>query len=167
MTANGTDGRTAESGGPDRALARLYLAERLPMVRLATLLLGSPWQAEEVVQDAFVQVSDRWAEIDNHGGYLRTTVVNGCRALLRRGDVENRYLVSSQPTVDVEAFLPSHLIELHQALQGLDERARTVVVLRYLLDLPDEEVADTIGVAPSTVRTISFRALRTLRKELS
>ncbi len=151
------------SGG----LSELYLAERIPMVRLATLLLGSAHQAEEIVQDAFMTVGDRWDMIDRPGGYLRTTVVNGCRAKLRRREVEGRHLEASTMGGLDEAVLPSHLVELHDALRRLNERQRTVIVLRYFVDIPDPEIAQIMQISPVTVRTLTHRSLSILREELS
>ena len=158
--------RSSDRNLNDGAFTQLYLAERLPMVRLAALLLGSSINAEEVVQDAFFQVSENWDGIENHGGYLRTTVVNGCRAKLRRRTVENQYLESSKPLSDIQDHLPDHLVELEQALSKLNERGRAVVVLRHLLGLSDSEIAETLGLTPSGVRTIRSKAFKTLRKEL-
>ena len=62
---------------------------------------------------------------------------------------------------------PAELVEVHDALARLPERARAVVVLRYLVDLPDREIAETLGCRLGTVRSIAHRALRQLRKELS
>lgn len=62
-------------------LAELVERERSAMVRLATLLLGSAHQAEEVVQDGFEIVYERWSEIERPGAYLRIVVVNGCRTV--------------------------------------------------------------------------------------
>ncbi len=152
-------------------LERLYDTERATMLRLAVLLVGSRAEAEEVVQEAFLSVSDRLDDLDQPGAYLRTTVVNRCRSLLRRRQtvevnraaVETYYGRAVQ-SGDVE--LPPQLGELGAALAELNERQRTVIVLRYFLDLPDEQIAETIEAAPSTVRTIAHRALAHMRTTL-
>ena len=59
--------------------AVLFEREQMPMLRLATLLVGSAEVGEEIVQDAFASVVERWGSLDNPGGYLRTCVVNGSR----------------------------------------------------------------------------------------
>ena len=48
-------------------MARLFAVERVPMVHLATLLVGSVAVAEEVVQEAFVSVTKRWDKIGSAG----------------------------------------------------------------------------------------------------
>lgn len=152
-------------GSTSGGLRQLILDERQAMLRLATLLVGSRAVAEDVVQDACVSVDQRWDQLDNPGGYLRTAVVNGCRMVLRRRAVEQRYLAGiDRPSMSTD--LPSHLIEVRDALGRLGERQQMVVVLRYFADLPDEEIARLVGCRRSTVRSVARRALEKLRKEL-
>lgn len=144
-------------------LESLFMVERTPMVRLATLMVGSRAVAEEVVQDAFVAVSERWNGLERPGAYLRTAVVNGCAQTLRRRSVEDRHRSVTLPADDE---IPEQLIELRSALDRLTDRQRIVVVLRYFVDIPDDEIARTLDVRPSTVRSLARRALAVLRKEL-
>jgi len=144
-------------------LSELYLSERVPMTRLATLHVGSVHQAEEIVQEAFIKIGDRWNTIERPGGYLRTTVINGCRSVLRRREVEERHVNES---LGDDIKLPAHLVELHEALGQLSERQRTVIVLRYFVDLPDTEIAEIMEISAVTVRTLTHRSLSKLRKEL-
>ena len=133
------------------------------MVRLATLMVGSRAIAEEVVQDAFASVSERWNGLERPGAYLRTTVVNGCSQTLRRRSVEDRH---RPDTLEITGEIPERLIELRGALDRLTDRQRIVMVLRYFVDMPDEEIAQMLDVRPSTVRSLAHRALAVLRKEL-
>jgi RNA polymerase sigma factor (sigma-70 family) len=144
-------------------LAGLYERERGPMLHLACLLVGSRSIAEEIVHDAFVVVGERWAELEKPGGYLRSTVVNGCRMALRRRATERRYAYCDAATIDA----PTELIELRSALDRLSERGRAAIVLRYFVDLPDAEIAKLLGCRVATVRSIVHRSLHTLHKELS
>ena len=144
-------------------LESLFLVERVPMVRLATLMVGSRAIAEEVVQDAFASVSERWNGLDRPGAYLRTVVVNGCAQTLRRRSVETRHRPVRLENSDE---IPIRLIELRSALDRLNDRQRMVVVLRYFVDMPDDEIARALDVKPSTVRSLAHRALAVLRREL-
>jgi RNA polymerase sigma factor (sigma-70 family) len=144
-------------------LEALFRREHAAMLRLAALLVGSRAQAEEIVQDAFAAVGERWDSLANPGGYLRTAVVNGGRMALRRRDTERRHVLAV-PGVD---DMPTELVELRHALDCLGERARTAVVLRYFADLPDAEIAELLRCREVTVRSIIHRALRSLRKELT
>lgn len=71
-----TDDRVAQ-------LDALYRVEYAVMVRLAYTLLASNAEAEEIVQDSFVEVHGRWPEIQKPGAYLRCTVVSRCRSALQ------------------------------------------------------------------------------------
>lgn len=135
------------------------------MLRMATLLVGSSSVAEEVVQDAFATVAERWHEIERPGGYLRTTVVNGCRQILRRREAESR--ANRRAVVEDVAELPTHLVDLRQALGTLNDRQRIVIVLRYFVDVSDEDIAEILDVRPATVRSVAHRAFVVLRKELT
>jgi RNA polymerase sigma factor (sigma-70 family) len=163
----GTFSRSESGPVPDAdaSLAELFASEREGMVRMATLLVDSAAMAEEIVQESFIAVRERWDEIDRPGAYLRTTVVNGCSAALRRRSVEERFQRGLQePRFEL---LPTRLVELREALGCLSERQRVVVVLRYFVDVSDHDIAHQIEVRPSTVRSLRRRALSVLRKELS
>lgn len=134
------------------------------MVRMAALLVGSSALAEEIVQEAAITVRERWNTVDQPGAYLRTTVVNRCAATLRRREVERRH-ESALAGPDIEHF-PTEVLDLRRALDSLSERQRTVVVLRYFVDIHDDEIAAILGARPSTVRSLARRALSTLREEL-
>lgn len=155
---------TPATAAVDSGFGDLWAREHQAMVRLGTLLVGSSHVAEEIVQEAFAVVDARWAEIDRPGAYLRTVVVNGCRAALRRRELEER--VSGDVASGGPEHLPTRLLELRDALDRLSDRQRAVIVLRYFVDLPDAEIATELGCRPSTVRSLARRALRILREEL-
>src|SRR5688500_13815569 len=77
--------------GAPLAFEELYAEAYRPMVRLALLLTGSPNQAEELVQDAFVRVYGHWKDIQSPKAYLRQSVVNACRSHRRRRTRELRH----------------------------------------------------------------------------
>ena len=163
----GTFSRSESGSAPDvdAGFAELFAVERDGMVRMATLLVDSVALAEEIVQESFIAVRERWDRIDRPGAYLRTTVVNGCSTALRRRTVEEHFRHSiPEPTFEL---LPTRLVELREALGSLTERQRVVVVLRYFVDVSDHEIAQLMEVRPSTVRSLTRRALSVLRKELS
>src|SRR5688500_5438198 len=85
MATVGVRGR-ADPATDDRVaqLHALYRVEYAAMVRLAYTLLASNAEAEEIVQDSFIEVYRRWDEILKPGAYLRCTVVSRCRSALQR-----------------------------------------------------------------------------------
>lgn len=152
----------SSSGWPDELLD-VYRAEYEGFVRLAYLLVGSTSLAEEIVQDAFVAVHPRWAEVrSSPGGYVRTAVLNGAKTTLRRRDVERRHAPDPPPPGATD-----DLVELRDAVLRLDWPKRVAVILRYWADLPDDVTAEVLGCRPATVRSHLARGVARLREELA
>lgn len=152
---------------PDRAsLERLYRAEYPRTVHLARLLTGDHHRAEELAQEAFVRVARRVADLENPAGYLHTTLVNLCRDHGRRTATVRRTPLDP-PMASPEPPLPRDVDEIWQAVQGLSERRREAVVLRYWADLPLNDVASLLGVRPGTARSLVHRGLADLKEVLT
>jgi RNA polymerase sigma factor (sigma-70 family) len=147
-----------------RTCADVYTAELGAVTRLAALLVGSQAVAEELAQDAFVRLYQRFDEVENPAGFLRTAVVRLCFTWLKRHGTENRLLPLigvAEPT-DIPA-----IDETWDALGRLRPERRTVLVLRYYEQLSHDEIAVVLGCRPATVRSRTRRALQDLRKEPS
>lgn len=142
---------------PDSLLA-LYRAERLALVRLAAMVLGSRALAEEAFHDAVLSVRPRWGQVDQPLAYLRTAVLNRAREIARRIPPSE-----SEPRDDE---IPIDLVDLHRALRTLPQRQREAIVLRYVVGLTDPEISAHLNCRQSTVRTLVARAVHALRKEL-
>lgn len=153
---------TGDVGGEVDAVDELFRARWGPSVRLATALTGDPSVAEELVQDAFLEVSRRWEEVDNPAGFLRTVLVNRCRNHRRRLGVGRRHQ-PPPPRLTVE---DPDLDETWQLLAALPERRRAALVLRYYEDLPIADIAALLGCRPGAVASLLHRGLGDLRKVL-
>ena len=141
-------------------LERLYAAEYTGMVRLAYTLVGSNAEAEDLVQDSFVEVARRMDEIRKPGAYLRSAVVSRCRSALRR-----RRVMSMHPP-EPPAGLADSAGELWDVLGKLPEDQRIAVVLRYYGGYTASEIAKIVDMPGATVRSHLRRGLTALRKEL-
>jgi RNA polymerase sigma-70 factor (sigma-E family) len=156
----------------DGALLDLYASQRPALVRLAVLLVDDRAAAEDVVQDAFMALQRRWHAVDPRAaaGYLRTSVVNGARSVLRRRGVARRHLRVAEPEEGPAADLALLLDEEHRqvvaALRTLPRRQREVLVLRYWSELSEGEIAATLGIARGTVKSSAARGLAALEKRL-
>lgn len=144
----------------ESVLEALFLVEYAGMVRLAYTLVGSNAEAEDLVQDSFVEVSRRLDEIDKPGAYLRTTVVSRCRSALRRRRVMNQH----QP--EPPRSLTSGAGDLWDVLGRLPEDQRIAVVLRYYGGYRSSDMAKILDMPGATVRSHLRRGLAALRKEL-
>jgi DNA-directed RNA polymerase specialized sigma24 family protein len=75
------------AGSAAEAVAVLYEANALTLIRMAYVLLDDLPGAEDVVQEAFCGLYRRWDRLRDHDGalyYVRASVLNGCRSVLRR-----------------------------------------------------------------------------------
>lgn len=145
----------------NKAMQAAYDAHARQLLRVAFVLTGSTATAEDVVHDVFVQAAGRLADVREPGPYLRTAVVNRCRSLYRRTKA------APAPQLGHDAELDVGLIELRDSLAELSPKQRAAIVLRYLCDLSDADIADTLGVRQATVRSLIFRGLRELRAAMS
>jgi RNA polymerase sigma-70 factor (sigma-E family) len=139
-----------------------YRTEYRGMVRLARALTGNPDRAEDVVQEAFARLHGRTGQLENPGGYLRTTVVNLCRdqGRRRRRELRMRRLEPARPPMPPEAS------ELVDVLLSLPYRQRAVLVMRYWGDWSEAEIAQALDCRPGTVKALASRGLDRLRKEI-
>lgn len=149
---------TAES-----SFALTYQQRWTPMVRLAAMTTGSVAIAEEIVQDAFVQLHRHWERVDKPDSWLRAAVINGCRDWVRR---RSREPTSRPPDADGFDTANVDAMVVRAALDVLSARQRIAVVLRYFEDLPEREIADLLGCRPGTVKSLLARSLPKLQKEL-
>jgi RNA polymerase sigma-70 factor (sigma-E family) len=149
----------------------LFREHHLELVRLALVMVGDLATAEDVVQDAFERLHRRWPRLSEpeHGlGYVRSSVLNGCRSVHRRAAVARKHepqLVRLGADTGPEANAADRS-ELANALRSLPRRQREVLVLRYYLDLDVAEIASTLRIAPSAVRSTCTRALAALSTAL-
>lgn len=139
----------------------LYRSRYRAMVRLAYVLVDTSEDAEQVVQDAFVGLYKRFDRVDQPAAYLRTSVVNGARKMLRRRLVVRRTPVDRLADADL-AF--DHTFD---AIRRLPASQRVLVALRYEQQLTDAEIATVLAMPVGTVKSRLYRAITTLRQELS
>lgn len=161
----------------DTAVEQLYAAHWRSLVRLGVLLLHDQAAAEDVVQDAFVALHGRWRHLrdpERALAYLRQSVVNRARSLIRHRGVVQRHVATvvaeppPQPTGDAESRLltTARRDEVLHALARLPRRQREVLALRYYLDLPEAEIASLLGISRGAVKSHASRAAAALRDQL-
>ncbi len=155
--------------GPDRlapswpdGFGEFYRDHYVALVRTAYLIVQDAMDAESMVQDAMMAVAERWDTIDHHRAYCRTVVVNNARSHLRR---QGRVRPAPLDHMLTEGYV-DRPDELWDVLNTLDERRKVALVLRYYAGLDDDEIAATLGCRKPTVRTLIFRAIRDIRKQI-
>lgn len=153
----------------------LYQAHGVGLIRLAVVMLGDRPAAEDVVQEAFCGLYRRWDHLDDPGNalrYLRSSVLNGCRSVLRnRGRLRLRLGQGPGRPDNVESAESTALVgEEHRAvlaaLRRLPDRQREALVLRFYLEFSEAEIAQAMGISQGTVKSTVSRALAALGRLL-
>jgi RNA polymerase sigma-70 factor (sigma-E family) len=153
------------------AVSMLYEETAVSLIRLAYVILSDRQAAEDVVHDAFCNLYRRWdrlADAEGAAHYVRASVINGCRSVMRRRSVRSRKVLYELPAASPEAAIlgSEERAELIRAVDRLPHRQREALVLRFYLDLPDEEIARLMDIRPGTVRSAIHRALAALGQTL-
>lgn len=143
------------------------------LYRSAWLLCGHRAEAEDLVQETLAKVYVRMhrrlgPRLDNPAAYAQTTLTRTfISARRRRSSTERPY--GDLPDDLSGDRAPDHAeavdlrVSLTEALAGLAPLDRAVLVLRYLDDLPVDEVAAILDLSPGAVRNRSMRALARMR----
>jgi RNA polymerase sigma factor (sigma-70 family) len=139
-----------------------YEANHPRVLAALTVAARSTDIAEDVTAEAFVRAYERWDRVramESPGGWLYRVALNVLRRRARRLALERDLLRrTAPPAAAPEALAP----EVWQAVGALSERQRTAIALRYVLDLPEAEVAQLMGVARGTASATLATARRRL-----
>lgn len=133
------------------------------LVRFAYVTTASMAQAEEVVQDVFVQLYRHRNTVERPEAWLRHAVANQVTSWVRRRQLERRH----RQQLAAPAHVPTVTLEFVAMLAPLSPRQRAALFLRYHEDLPEQEIAVVLGCRPGTVKSLINRALARLRERLN
>jgi RNA polymerase sigma factor (sigma-70 family) len=131
--------------------------------RLACVLTGDRGVGDDIAQEAFARVSDRFDDLTTPRAYMRVVIVNLAR---RHGRDERRRRVAEGIEPDELVVVTSESAEILDVIDRLPARQRAVIVLRYFEQLSEVEIAEALSCRPGTVKSLASRALARLRKEL-
>ncbi len=138
------------------------------LLHIARLVTGDPHRAEDLVQGALLGTYRKWDAIrhDDPFAYARRSVVNGHVSWWRLS-ARRELLTEQLPDRPTQAVPFHHTVDqrdlLRAALADLTRRERTVIVLRYIEDLSERQIADELDIAAGTVKSTASRALTKLR----
>jgi RNA polymerase sigma-70 factor, ECF subfamily len=165
--------------GDADAYEHLVRAHQHVAFRTACLLAGSPADAEEAAQEAFVKA---WRALPRFRAgapfrpWLLAIVANEARSRRRAESRRVAWTARAQaaapdsaadPSPETAVLVSERRAILLQAIAALPERDRLVLHLRYLLDLSERETAAVLGCRQGTVKSRLSRALERLREEMS
>jgi RNA polymerase sigma-70 factor (sigma-E family) len=154
----------------EHALADFIRNRAVTLYRYGYLLTGNHHDAEDLVQDALIRLRAHWSRVarkDDPTAYVRTTMTRLNISKWRR---RRRELLT--PAVPERAATDPGLERVDAidddervwaAIVALPPKQRAVLVLRFYESLTDEEIAATLGVSRSTIRSQAARALDKLR----
>ncbi len=144
-----------------------------PLVRLAAPLAGDTALAEDVVQDCLVAMLGGWRRLraaDQALPYLRQSVINRSRSVLRHRAVAGRYLspawMPDIPSAEDSALESWQRSVVVSAPGALPARQREALVLRYYAGRPGPRAAAVMGISVGAVNRHIWRALTSLRAAL-
>lgn len=142
-----------------------YAAQHAPVLASMVLVAGCLHEAREATDEAFARAYERWERVrrmDSAGGWTYKVALNVLRRRTRRQAIERRLLVHRRPVLEV----PPPAGEAWQVVAELPRRQRTAVVLRYVADLTEPEIARAMGVTRGTVSSALVAARRSLAAAL-
>jgi len=169
--------------GQPRAFEALYDRYRDTVYRTALFVTRNSGDAEEAVQETFLDVLRALPNYRIEGParfetWLYRVTVNRCRSRMRRKtlpsadweEIEDRLerIPSSHPNHDPEgvAVRRERAVSLWQAVDQLSEAQRIVVLLRYQQGFSYSEIAQTLGISEGTVKSRLYYAHRKLKERL-
>lgn len=129
------------------------------LFRALFLITGSRYEAEEVMQDAFLALWERWdrlSGLDDPTGYLYRTAMNTWRKRLRRASLAVRRTIGVTPSDDPFAAIEDRDI-VFRALKDLHPNQRAALVVTALLGYPSEEAGTILHMSAATVRMHASR----------
>lgn len=162
MTAlrHATPARLRQRHFPD-----FYRVNHQPVLRALVATLGEPELAREAVDEAMTRAYQRWTTVSTYSnapGWVYRVALNWARSRLRKQKRED--LSDVPPEQPVHQPLPDPDVEA--ALRDLPLEARSLVVLRHLLDWSYEEIAAALDMPVGTAKSRLHRVMNELRQTL-
>jgi RNA polymerase sigma-70 factor (ECF subfamily) len=143
----------------------LFLDHHDRLYRALYFITGNRGDAEELMQDAFLKLWERWDSVGTFGdplAWLFRVSLNGFRMRARRARVAARRIVPTatprDPFQDVDVRE-----EVRGMLRSLPQRQRAALVLTEIFDFSSEQAGRILGIRPTTVRVLASQARAALR----
>ncbi|MEA2599431.1 MAG: Sigma-70, region 4 [Acidobacteriota bacterium] len=143
-------------------------------LKLVLRLCNIPSQdAEDLLQDTFVEVLRKWDTLYNKEGWVLGTLRYKCTKYWK--DQRADPVEGMDPTA-LEVLCPplpplqekqDEARDLHNLLRPLEKRHRQALWLRFALGFSPQEVADRLGYCPSSIRKLTLRSMSRIRRRSS
>jgi RNA polymerase sigma factor (sigma-70 family) len=162
------EGSVEPSPGPV-SFETFYERERDGLFGALVLITGNPFEAEEIAQDAFLAIWERWNRVqglEDPRGYVYRTAMNVFRKRRRRAAMAIRRLAGMAPEAHDEFAQADRRRVVGAALATLTPRQRAAVVVTDLLGFTSVEAARMLGIKPVTVRVLASQARAALKSTM-
>lgn len=158
---------------PTREEAEAFCEDYHPtLVGSLALYVGDRLLAEELAQEALLRAFRRWervARLDSPKGWVWRVAINIANSHFRRRAVARRAQTRLQGSRSESVSPPdvAWRVSIVAAVAELPDRQREAVVLRYVHDLSAEEAGARMGASADAVRSLTKRAVATLRAQFT
>lgn len=145
------------------AFERFVLCHSARLLRAATLILGDVHAAEDLVQEALINVHRHWARVEKlekRDAYVYKILVNQAASWRRKRSWQEQVMAQLPESSAPEATTD---VDFWEALQSLPRRQREAVVLRHYVGLSERQTAEVMQSSLGTVKSQTSKALRALR----
>jgi len=167
----------AIAGKEEKALSQLYDRYRVVLFGLLVRILNNREEAEDVLQELFLQVWHRAGDYDSNRGRPFTWLVTlaRSRAIDRLRSVASRERVATESAREVTEEVSDAVADavrseqrgiVTSALSQLPEEQQRALVLAYFDGLTQSEIADRLGAPLGTVKTRMRAGMIKLREML-
>ncbi len=161
-------GQVAEPTGDALSFEAFFEAESVSLFRRMCLVTGDRYEAEEIVQDAFLAIFERWDRVramDDPVGYLYRSAFNRWRKRARRAARQLREVVGLAHRSDEFGSIDDRE-RIDRGLAQLTPRQRAAIVLTEVLGYSSGESASLLGIRDVTVRALASQGRATMRRLL-
>jgi RNA polymerase sigma-70 factor (ECF subfamily) len=160
----------AEVGETTPSFEEFYTTRSRHLFTALCLVTGDRHDAEEIAQEAFVRVFERWDHVgalEDPTAYLFRVSMNVFRSRYRRASLGFRRVFSLAPgQSDDLAAIETH-DQVVRMLRGLDPKQRAAVLLTAILEYSAEEAGEMLGLRASSVRSLTTRARAQMKHEVT
>jgi RNA polymerase sigma-70 factor (ECF subfamily) len=164
-TLRGEEVVETEVAEEPRSFELFFADEHARLFGALCLITGNHSEAEEIMQDAFLRLWERWdrvANLEDPSAYLFRTAMNVFRNRYRRAALALRKTIAIASTEDALATIEDRDVVV-RALRDLTTDQRAAVVLTGYVGLTSDEAGKLLGIRASTVRTLATRARAAIR----
>ncbi|MDL4842075.1 sigma-70 family RNA polymerase sigma factor [Aquibacillus rhizosphaerae] len=155
--------------GNKKAFEKIIEFEKDRLYRIAYLYVKNENDAVEIVQQtaykAFISI-DKLKKPEQSSAWLKRIAINNSIDFLRQQKKVTPFIKETLEAIPAKEINIDDKMDLYQLIDQLDERQKTIIILKYYEDLPNHEIAKIIGCPEGTVKSSLHRTLLMLRRKM-